>query len=332
MYKIVNILCTIRGKRVKILLTGCAGFIGYHLTKKLIFNGYKVLGLDNINDYYSQKLKLDRLKHLKGLENFEFKKTDISDKDSLKSMFDYFKPNKVVNLAAQPGVRYSLINPYAYASSNLLGFINIIELSRLCNVDGFIYASSSSVYGNNVLYPFSEKDRVDEPISLYGATKRSNELIAHSYSHLYSLNTTGLRFFTVYGPWYRPDMAMHIFASKISKNEAIDVFNNGDMKRDFTYVEDIVNGTVSAIERNYSCEIFNLGNNKAENLMDVINILEECLGRKAKINFKPIQPGDVKETYANIDLSKNKLEFSPSTNIEKGISQFSTWFKEYYNV
>ena len=288
--------------------------------------------MDNVNDYYSQKLKLDRLKHLQGLESFEFRKTDISDKNSLNDVFEYFKPNKVVNLAAQPGVRYSLINPYAYASSNLMGFINVIELSRIHKVDGFIYASSSSVYGNNKTYPFSEKDRVDKPISLYGATKRSNELIAHSYSQLYNINTTGLRFFTVYGPWYRPDMAMHIFASNISKNKSIDVFNNGDMKRDFTYVDDIVNGTISAIERNYPCEIFNLGNNKSENLMDVISILEESLGKKATINFKPIQPGDVKETYANIDLSKIKLKFSPSTNIENGIMQFSKWFKEYYNV
>ena len=317
---------------MKILLTGCAGFIGYHLTKKLISKNYEILGLDNVNDYYSQKLKLDRLKHLQGLESFEFRKTDISDKNSLNDVFEYFKPNKVVNLAAQPGVRYSLINPYAYASSNLMGFINVIELSRIHKVDGFIYASSSSVYGNNKTYPFSEKDRVDKPISLYGATKRSNELIAHSYSQLYNINTTGLRFFTVYGPWYRPDMAMHIFASNISKNKSIDVFNNGDMKRDFTYVDDIVNGTISAIERNYPCEIFNLGNNKSENLMDVISILEESLGKKATINFKPIQPGDVKETYANIDLSKIKLKFSPSTNIENGIMQFSKWFKEYYNV
>ncbi len=317
---------------MKILLTGCAGFIGYHLTKKLILNGYEVLGLDNINDYYSQELKLDRLKRLNGLKNFKYKKIDISDKHSLEREFKRFKPNKVVNLAAQPGVRYSLINPHAYANSNLVGFINIIELSRIFGVDGFIYASSSSVYGNNVKTPFSEKDRVDEPISLYGATKRSNELIAHAYSHLYNLNTTGLRFFTVYGPWYRPDMAMHIFASKMSKNEPIEVFNKGNMKRDFTYIDDIVDGTFSAIDHNYECEIFNLGNNKAENLMDVIYTLEDCLGMKAKINFKPLQPGDVKETYANIDLSKNKLEFSPSTNIEKGISKFSNWFKEYYNV
>tara|TARA_Y100000996_G_C22454839_1_gene615424 strand:- start:6 stop:959 length:954 start_codon:yes stop_codon:yes gene_type:complete len=317
---------------VKILLTGCAGFIGYHLTKKLILNDYEVLGLDNINDYYSQELKLDRLDRLHSLKNFKYKKTDISDKHSLERVFKNFKPNKVVNLAAQPGVRYSLINPHAYANSNLVGFINIIEQSRMFDVDGFIYASSSSVYGNNVSYPFAEKDRVDEPISLYGATKRSNELIAHSYSHLYNLNTTGLRFFTVYGPWYRPDMAMHIFANKMSKNEPIEVFNKGNMKRDFTYIDDIVDGTFSAIEHNYECEIFNLGNNKAENLMDIINILEESLGMKAKINFKPMQPGDVKETYANIDLSKNKLEFSPSTNIKNGILEFSKWFKEYYNV
>ena len=317
---------------MKILVTGCAGFIGYHLANQLIASRFEVLGIDNLNDYYDPNLKSERLKILKSYDNFKFKKVDISSRDDISNVFKKFNPEKVVNLAAQPGVRYSLLNPYAYMESNLNGFINILELCRANHVKGLIYASSSSVYGNSTIKPSSINDRVNKPVSLYGATKRANELIAHSYSHLYSMNTTGLRYFTVYGPWYRPDMAMHIFAKKISNNEPIDVFNNGNMKRDFTYIDDIINGTIEAINQNYSCEIFNLGNNKSEELMNVIKIIEQELNKKAEINFKPIQSGDVYETFADIEYSKEKLNFQPKTSIEKGISFFIDWFKEYYNV
>ena len=317
---------------MKLLLTGTAGFIGFHLAKELLENNYEVLGIDNLNDYYDTNLKKDQLKILKSYESFNFEKIDISNKDKISDAFKKFQPKKVVNLAAQPGVRYSLKNPYAYMDSNLVGFLNILELCRHNRVEGLIYASSSSVYGDSKVKPFSTNDSADKPISLYGATKRANELIAHSYSHLYKLNTTGLRFFTVYGPWYRPDMAMYIFAKKISNNEPIDVYNNGKMKRDFTFIDDIVKGTISAIEKNFSCEIFNLGNNKTENLMDVIKHIENSLGIKAKINFKSIQPGDVLETFANIEKSQNQLNYFPKININEGIQYFIDWFRSYHNV
>ncbi len=317
---------------MKILLTGSAGFIGFHLSKKLLEYDYEVLGIDNLNDYYDQKLKTDRLNLLKPYKNFKFKKVDISNRQSIKNVFNDFNPDKVVNLAAQAGVRYSLKNPYAYLSSNLEGFLNVIELCRNSNVSGLIYASSSSIYGDNQSKPFKITDRAYKPISLYGATKRANELIAHSYSHLYGIKTTGLRYFTVYGPWYRPDMAMHIFAKKISNNEKIKVFNNGKMKRDFTYIDDIVMGTLAAIKKNYHCEVFNLGNNKSEKLMDIISLIENALDRKAKIDFQPMQPGDVLETYADIQYSTEKLNYQPLTNVDDGIKSFIDWFKDYYNV
>jgi len=317
---------------VKILLTGCAGFIGYHLCAELIKRDYDVFGVDNLNDYYDPKLKLDRLNILKSYKNFHFEKIDISDKEQISNIFKNFNFNKVINLAAQPGVRYSIKNPYAYMTSNLNGFLNILEQCRNNNIQGLVYASSSSVYGDNKSKPFGINDRVNKPISLYGATKRANELIAYSYSHLYNINTTGLRYFTVYGPWYRPDMAMHIFAKKISNNEPIQVFNNGKMKRDFTYIDDIIKGTISALEHNYNCEVFNLGNNRSENLMKVINLIEKALNKKAIIDFQPIQPGDVVETYADIDYSIKKLNYEPTTNIDKGIKLFIDWYKEYYNV
>ena len=317
---------------MKILLTGCAGFIGYHLCAELIKRDYDVFGVDNLNDYYDPKLKLDRLNILKSYKNFHFEKIDISDKEQISNIFKNFNFNKVINLAAQPGVRYSIKNPYAYMTSNLNGFLNILEQCRNNNIQGLVYASSSSVYGDNKSKPFGINDRVNKPISLYGATKRANELIAYSYSHLYNINTTGLRYFTVYGPWYRPDMAMHIFAKKISNNEPIQVFNNGKMKRDFTYIDDIIKGTISALEHNYNCEVFNLGNNRSENLMKVINLIEKALNKKAIIDFQPIQPGDVVETYADIDYSIKKLNYEPTTNIDKGIKLFIDWYKEYYNV
>jgi UDP-glucuronate 4-epimerase len=315
---------------VKILVTGAAGFIGYHLCKSLLEDDYEVLGIDNINDYYDPKLKLTRLEQLKPYKNFKFEQVDIADREAITKSFQSFKPKKVVNLAAQAGVRYSIVNPYAYLDSNLVGFINIIELCRNNDVEGFIYASSSSVYGANKKMPFSANDRVDKPIALYGATKRSNELIAYSYSHLYGLHTTGLRYFTVYGPWGRPDMAMFIFTQKIIAEENIMVFNYGNMKRDFTYIDDIIKGTRSSIEKNYKSEVFNLGNNKSEQLMDMIGLLEKELGKKAKIDFQPIQPGDVKESFADIKSSGQKLDYVPKTTINDGIPRFIQWYKEYY--
>ena len=315
--------------KAKFLITGACGFIGYHLCKSLLDDEYEVLGIDNINNYYDTKLKLDRLNQLKRYENFKYEKIDIMDRNSLSKSFESFKPQKVVNLAAQAGVRYSIENPYAYMDSNLVGFLNVIELCRNNNVEGFLYASSSSVYGNNKKIPFSVKDRVDMPISLYGATKLANELIAKSYSHLYKLPTTGLRFFTVYGPWGRPDMAMFIFTEKIINEKPIMVFNHGDMKRDFTYIDDIVSGTRSAIEKNYNCEIFNLGNNKSEKLMDMISFIEKEVGKKAIIEFKDMQPGDVKESFADIKYSIERLDFKPSISISDGVKRFIDWYKSY---
>ena len=314
----------------KVLITGAAGFIGFHLSKSLLDDGYEVLGIDNLNAYYDPNLKHARLDQLKSFKNFKFEKVDIGDRDSLTQSFKSFKPQKVVNLAAQAGVRYSLKNPYAYMNSNLVGFLNIIELCRHNNVEGFIYASSSSVYGGNTKIPFSVDDRVDNPISLYAASKKSNELIANSYSHLYGLHTTGLRYFTVYGPWGRPDMAMFIFTKKILAGQPIPVFNQGKMKRDFTYIDDIVSGTRSAIEKNYKCEIFNLGNHRSEHLMDMILIIEKELTKKAKIDFQPIQPGDVPESFADIDYSYEKLSFQPKVSINEGVPKFIEWYKGFY--
>jgi UDP-glucuronate 4-epimerase len=331
----------------KILVTGVAGFIGFHLCKSLLEDGYEVFGVDNINDYYDVNLKYARLnelgikkeqiinsksiiQHSKSNEWFQFSKIDISRRDILAEVFTEFAPKKVVNLAAQAGVRYSIENPYAYMESNLVGFLNIIELCRHNEVDGFIYASSSSVYGRNTKIPSSVEDQVDNPISLYAASKKSNELIANSYSHLFGLHTTGLRFFTVYGPWGRPDMAMLIFARKILAGEPIPVFNNGIMKRDFTYIDDIISGTKAAIDKNYKCEVFNLGNHKSEQLMDVVSLIEHNLGKKAEINYLPIQPGDVPESFADINKSIDMLNFKPITNVDKGIKKLIDWFRNYY--
>jgi UDP-glucuronate 4-epimerase len=316
---------------LKILITGAAGFIGYHLSRSLLEEGYQILGVDNLNNYYSKNLKFARLELLRSNKYFSFEKVDIANRQSISSIFKKFKPNKVVNLAAQAGVRYSLQNPHAYSNTNILGFINLIELSRQNEVEGFIYASSSSVYGLNKKVPFSEKDQTDKPVSLYGASKKSNELIAIAYNNLYGLKTTGLRYFTVYGPWGRPDMAYFIFTKKILANQTISVFNNGKMSRDFTFIDDIVCGTKSAIKKNYNCEIFNLGNNTNEKLMDLILLLENELSKKAKINFLPMQSGDVKKTYADIKKSSKKLNFKPKISIYEGIPEFIYWYKDYYN-
>ena len=315
----------------KILVTGSAGFIGMHLSKRLLTDGYDVLGIDNMNNYYDPLLKESRLKQLYNFKNFSFIKADISDEDLISKIFDDFRPNKVVNLAAQAGVRYSIENPHAYINANIHGFINILECCRHNDVEGLIYASSSSVYGGNEKTPFSIKDIVDSPISIYAVSKKTNELMAHAYNHLFNLNTTGLRYFTVYGPWGRPDMAMYIFAEKITKGEPISVYNHGKMQRDFTYIDDIIEGTMACIKRNYSCEIFNLGNNRCENLMDMIVCLEDCLEKKAKINFMDIQLGDVKKTFADINYSREMLGYDPQIPIKDGIPRFIEWYKSYKN-
>jgi len=315
---------------MKILVTGAAGFIGFHLCKSLLDDGYEVLGIDNLNNYYDPNLKNARLEQLKPYNSFTFEKVDITDRESITRSFQTFKPSKVVNLAAQAGVRYSIENPYAYMDSNLVGFLNIIELCRNNNVEGLIYASSSSVYGGNDKTPFNVDDRVDKPLALYGATKRANELIACSYSHLYGLSTTGLRYFTVYGPWGRPDMAMFIFTKKILAGEPIPVFNNGNMKRDFTFIDDIIGGTKAAIYKNYQCEIFNLGNHRSEKLMDIVYHIEKNLDKKAKIKFLPMQPGDVTESFADIEKSVKMLGFKPKTNVDEGIKFFIHWYKSSY--
>ena len=317
---------------MKILITGSAGFIGFHLCKSLLLDKHEVVGLDNINNYYDINLKEDRIKKLLEYNSFKFEKIDITNKEALDKVFKSFEPEIVVNLAAQAGVRYSIENPYAYMDSNLVGFLNIIELCRRKKIKGFIYASSSSVYGANKKIPFKETDRVDKPLALYGATKKANELIAYSYSNLYELNTTGLRFFTVYGPWGRPDMAMMIFARKILAKEPIPVFNYGEMKRDFTYIDDIVIGIKSAINKNYKCEIFNLGNHKSEKLLDMISLIEKSIGTKGIINKLPMQPGDVKESFADISHSAKKLNFHPSTDIKDGIPVLISWYKKYYGI
>ena len=292
-------------------------------------DGFIVHGIDNLNSYYDPALKQARLDQLTPQPNFSFCKTDISDYSTLQNEFSSFQPQKVVNLAAQAGVRYSLENPHAYIESNVVGFMNILECCRHNEVEGLIYASSSSVYGGNEKIPFSVEDKVDHPISIYAASKKSNELMAHTYSHLYGLNTTGLRFFTVYGPWGRPDMAMYIFADKISKEEPITVFNHGKMERDFTYIDDIISGTRSAIGNNYPCEVFNLGNSNSEELKEMVSLIEKEIGKKAEIKFEGMQPGDVKKTFAEIGHSQQKLNYNPTTKIADGIPKFIEWYLNY---
>ena len=328
-----------------LMVTGSAGFIGFHLCKRLLDNQFQVIGLDNLNAYYDVKLKQARLQQLKKNKNFIYYQLDIQDTQGLNSIFDSYQISHVVNLAAQAGVRYSIENPKAYIDSNIVGFVNIIESCRHHEIRHLVYASSSSVYGLNSKMPFSTQDRVDHPISLYAATKKSNELIAHSYSHLYGLPTTGLRFFTVYGPWGRPDMALFIFADKIMKNEPIQVFNQGNMRRDFTYVDDIVDGIIRVIETppkpnpqwngspNTSSspyKIYNIGNNQPVDLLYFIEILEKSLEKKAIRQILPMQLGDVPETFAEIDDLVNDTGFKPTTSIEEGIKKFTEWYKWYH--
>jgi UDP-glucuronate 4-epimerase len=315
----------------KILITGCAGFIGMHLSLSLIKNNFDVLGIDNLNSYYDVNLKKARLKLLKKSDNFSFSNVDIINFNDLKIIFDNFNPSKVINLAAQAGVRYSIENPHTYIDSNIAGFMNILECCRKNEVSGLIYASSSSVYGGNEKIPFSESDNVDNPISIYAATKKANELMANTYNKLYNLKSTGLRFFTVYGPWGRPDMAISIFTNKILNNEPIQIFNFGKMHRDFTYIDDIVDGINSAIKNNYDLKIYNLGNSKSEDLLEVVSLIEQELGKKAIIELAPMQLGDVQKTFADINKAKNDLGFDPKTDVETGIRNFVNWFKQYYH-
>ncbi|MBP3604464.1 MAG: NAD-dependent epimerase [Lachnospiraceae bacterium] len=320
------------------LITGGAGFIGFYLSKALLEKGATVISIDNMNDYYEVSLKEDRLAILSGFSQFYFVKADIADKDVLFEIFKQYKPQVVVNLAAQAGVRYSIDNPDAYIQSNLVGFFNILEACRNYPVEHLVFASSSSVYGGNKKVPFSTDDQVDKPVSLYAATKKSNELMAYSYSKLYKIPLTGLRFFTVYGPMGRPDMAYFKFAKKIMAGEPIQVYNNGDMRRDFTYIDDIVTGIENILcnppaadENAAYYKIYNIGNNQPEKLMDYISVLEKCIGREAKKEFLPMQPGDVYETYADVSDLMRDFDFKPATTIEEGLSKFAEWFLEYYN-
>jgi UDP-glucuronate 4-epimerase len=314
------------------LVTGAAGFIGFNLCKKLLENGNRVIGLDNLNPYYDVSLKKARLERLKPHEEFFFNKADIEDLPKLKKIFRDQPIDRICNLAAQAGVRYSLIDPFSYQKSNLEGFLNLLEMAREHRVSNFVYASSSSVYGKNDTYPFSTEDRVETPVSLYGATKKANELMAHAYSHLFDIPCTGLRFFTVYGPWGRPDMALFLFTEAILKNKPIKVYNHGRMKRDFTYIDDIVDGTIAALDRPFPYEVFNLGNSNVIGLLDFIRVIEEGLGKKAKKEMLPMQPGDVPETSADIQKSRDMLGFNPKTSIKEGVGKFLTWYREYYKT
>ena len=321
-----------------ILLTGAAGFIGFHTTAALLADGQQVIGIDNLNDYYDVRLKHARLAQLEGRNGFSFHKLDVSDRDGIVGLFErHPEISVVVHLAAQAGVRYSLINPLAYINSNVVGHTVMLEAARtLPALKHFVYASSSSVYGSNDQLPFAVTDRVDTPNSLYAATKRADELISHAYSHLYRMPQTGLRFFTVYGPWGRPDMAAYIFATKIMAGEPISVFNSGEMWRDFTYIDDIVQGVVAAIVRPPSDPVphrlYNLGNNNSEKLTDFIAVIEQSLGKRAIVRFEPMQKGDVPRTYADIEASRRELGFEPKTRMRDGIPRFISWFRDYHKL
>lgn len=321
----------------KILVTGGAGFIGFHLSKRLLEAGAVVVGLDNLNDYYEVSLKEARLEVLKQYPAYRFYRQDIADKEGLFRIFEEERPDIVVNLAAQAGVRYSIENPQAYIDSNIIGFFNVLEACRHYPVMHLVYASSSSVYGNRKEVPFSVEDRVDKPISLYAATKKSNELMAYTYSHLYHIPATGLRFFTVYGPFGRPDMAYFSFTQKILRGETIKIFNHGDMYRDFTYVDDIVTGVVNmlcnppaAAADGVRHKVYNIGNNQPEKLMYFIETLEKALGREAEKEYLPMQPGDVYQTYADVTELMRDFDFKPSTGIEEGLGKFAEWYFDYY--
>ena len=320
---------------MKILVTGVAGFIGFHLSRRLLAEGVRVHGVDNLNDYYDVKLKEARLEQLLPHPQFTFEFLDVSDRLLTADLFKAGNFDVVIHLAAQAGVRYSLENPHAYVDSNLIGFTNILEGCRHGEIKHLIFASSSSVYGKNTKVPFSCEDRVDTPVSLYAATKKANELMAHAYSHLYQIPTTGLRFFTVYGPWGRPDMAYHKFVKAIAEDRAIDVYNYGKMMRDFTYIDDVVEGIVKLIPLRAKSrppyKIYNLGNNNPVELKEFIAIIEKLMDRSAQKNFLPMQPGDVVATYADVDEFMNDVGFKPATPIEKGLASFVDWYRSYYN-
>ena len=336
----------------KILITGAAGFIGFHLCQQLLEKGYSVTGLDNLNNYYDVSLKFDRLATL-GIAkqeasyynelcqsekhpHFQFIQLKLEDRVHLPHVFEKHKFDKVCNLAAQAGVRYSIENPEVYADSNISGFLNLLECMRHCQVKKLVYASSSSVYGNNKKVPFSETDNVDEPISVYAATKKSNELLAHTYSHLYGIECIGLRFFTVYGPWGRPDMALFLFTDAILKNKPIKVFNHGKLSRDFTYIDDIIIGVVNTLENELpnasKHEIYNIGNSNPVALMDFIRAIEEETGKQAEKQMLPMQPGDVATTYADVSKLKQDFKYAPNTPIKEGVKHFVEWYKEYYGL
>ncbi len=326
-----------------ILITGSSGFIGFHLTQRLLQDGYSVIGIDNMNDYYDVFLKQARLEILKEKPNFQFFLLDLCDRTSMMDLFRENKITTVVNLAAQAGVRYSLENPHAYVDSNLVGFVNILEACRHHNIQHLVYASSSSVYGANKKIPFSTQDNVDNPVSLYAATKKANELMAHTYSHLYNIPTTGLRFFTVYGTYGRPDMAYFLFTKNILEGKKIKVFNYGDMQRDFTHINDIIEGVVRVMKQiptpqtnnpnsKAPYRLYNIGNNQPVKLIDFISAIEKSLGITADKEFLPIQPGDVPITYADVDDLYHAVGFKPSTPIEKGIDEFVKWYKEFYGI
>lgn len=330
------------GNMANLLVTGVAGFVGFHLCQRLLDRGDTIIGIDNLNDYYDVSLKQARLEQLKNRSGFSFKKLDLADREGINQLFAQGNFEQVAHLAAQAGVRYSLKNPYAYVDSNLVGFLNILEGCRHSQIQHLVYASSSSVYGANKKIPFSVEDNVDYPISLYAATKKSNELIAHSYSHLYQIPMTGLRFFTIYGPWGRPDMAMFIFTKAILEEKPIDVFNYGKMQRDFTYIDDIVEGVIRTLDRipqsgenpqtNAPYKLYNIGNNQPIELLHLIEVLETALGKPAIKNFMPIQPGDVPITYADVDALIQDIDFQPNTSIEVGVQNFVEWYRSYYQV
>jgi UDP-glucuronate 4-epimerase len=333
---------------MKVLVTGVAGFIGMYTAKSLLEKGQVVVGIDNLNDYYDVQLKRDRLKQLESYKNFVFVKMDMADRAGMEQLFARERFNRVINLGAQAGVRYSLKNPHSYVDSNLVGFVNILEGCRHNKVEHLVYASSSSVYGANTKMPFSVHDGVNHPVSLYAASKKSNELMAHTYSHLYGLPTTGLRFFTVYGPWGRPDMSPSLFAGAILRDEPINVFNQGKMQRDFTYIDDIVEGVVRVLDKvpqgdkafdtnapdpsfSYApYKIYNIGNNQPVQLMEFIETIETAVGKVAKKNFLPMQDGDVVATYADIDSLTEAVGFKPSTSLKEGIEKFAAWYKSYH--
>jgi len=336
---------------MKILLTGSAGFIGYHVAKKMLDNGYKIFGLDNLNDYYDVNLKKARIASLQNSPDYTNLIMDIGDFNQLNEIFEQYRPERIIHLAAQPGVRHSLKEPRAYINSNIYSFLNILEASRNFSIKHLVYASTSSVYGSNTRMPFSEDDRTDHPTNLYAASKKSNELMAHSYSHLFSIPVTGLRFFTVYGPWGRPDMAPLKFTKAILEGSPIDVYNNGNMARDFTYIDDIVEGIVLAINKipeidplwdskspNPSSsgvapyKLYNIGNNKPVNLMDFIEILETALNKKAIINFMAMQPGDIQKSWADSNKLIEDIKYTPSTSIEEGVKKLTEWYINYYKV